>query len=139
MADSDDPIAPSLQTGTPSGANQTPGASSNGDSENERNTDFMNPFSDPINPGKSTFDKVMPAVTGGLAAIVSATPLGPAGGLAVAALGTGIQTLVDSQETTTPIPTPPPSPTYTASTGTPADLSDAMNAAVGTNATVSNE
>jgi hypothetical protein len=132
----EDPLPPSLQPSNSVGQAQNNTA---GETESERNTDFMNPFMDPINPGKSTFDKVMPAVTGGLAAIVSATPLGPAGGLAVAALGTGVQTLVDSQEATTPLPSPPATPTYTESTGEAAALESATNAPIASAPVLDNE
>lgn len=77
----------------------------------EENKDFMNPFQNPLNQGKTTFDKVMPAVTGALAAGASAA-FGPGAGLAVAAVGTGISVLVDSFRHRTPVPTPPPSPIY---------------------------
>lgn len=89
----------------------------------EDNKDFMNPFQNPLNQGKTTFDKVMPAVTGALAAGASAA-FGPGAGLAVAAVGTGISVIVDSLRHRTPVPTPPPSPIYNVNFGEAAPETD---------------
>jgi hypothetical protein len=104
----------------------------------EENKDFMNPFQNPLNQGKTTFDKVMPAVTGALAAGASAA-FGPGAGLAVAAVGTGVSVLVDSLRHRTPVPTPPPSPRYNTNFGEAAPETDGSAAPTMQGPTLDNE